>query len=277
MLRGGGDPVRGRARRHRRGRRARLRGHPGDAPRRRQRGRLRHRPRGSRTSPSRRSTGPRWPRSPARWSSTWASGAAAIAERLIAGGRPADEPRGRGRARHAARPAHGRRARWRRSPRAARRSGIRAPAITLVGPVAALREQLALVRARPLRGRDGRRHARAGAGERAGRAAARARRRGGRGAGDPDRPARRTELPDLGRYDLLCVTSPNGVRAALRRAASARAATPARWPACGSRRSAPGTARALREHGVERRRRARARRRRGAGRGAGRRRRSSAR
>ena len=55
-----------------------------------------------------------------------------------------------------------------------------------------------------------RRHARAGAGERARGAAARARRDGRRGAGDPDRAARPPPLPDLRRYDLSCVTSPNG-------------------------------------------------------------------
>ena len=67
-----GVRVRGRARRDRRGRGAGLRRHPGDAPRRRLRGRLRHRPRGSRRSPRARSTGTRSRASRARSCSTWA-------------------------------------------------------------------------------------------------------------------------------------------------------------------------------------------------------------
>ena len=58
------------------------------------------------------------------------------------------------------------------------------------------------------RGRD----PRAGAGERPGRAAGRARRRGDRGAGDQDRAARGRQLDDLSGYSLVCLTSPNGVR-----------------------------------------------------------------
>ena len=113
-----------------------------------------------------------------------------IAERLIAGGRPADEPvavveRGTLPGQRTLLATLGDVA-----ERAAAES-IRAPAITLVGPVAALREQIALARAAAAARAHDRRHARARAGERAGRAAARARRRGRRGAGDPDAAARR--------------------------------------------------------------------------------------
>ncbi len=56
-------------------------------------------------------------------------------------------------------------------------------------------------------------------------------------------------VPELGRYDLLCLTSPNGVRllfeALQASGRDARALAGARIAAIG-----PGTARALREHGV---------------------------
>ena len=112
----------------------------------------------------------------------------------------------------------------------ARVTGVRAPAITLVGAgrraarAARLARDAAAVRAH----RRG--HARARAGERARRAAARAGRDGGRGAGDPYEPLP-VELPDVRAYDLLCVTSPNGADAALRRACATRGRWPAsRWP-----------------------------------------------
>jgi uroporphyrinogen III methyltransferase/synthase len=59
----------------------------------------------------------------------------------------------------------------------------------------------------------------------------------------------RGSLPDLRGYDLVCLTSPNGVRLLLERMASAgmdaRALSGARIAAIG-----PGTAAALREHGL---------------------------
>ena len=98
------------------------------------------------------------------------------ADRRRAAGGPA---RGRDRARHAARPADGVRARSTTSPRAVGDAGLRAPAITVIGPAAGLRETLAWIEraAAARQGRGG--HARAGAGERAGRAAGGAGRGGG--------------------------------------------------------------------------------------------------
>ena len=76
-----------------------------------------------------------------------------------------------------------------------------------------------------------------------------ARRRRRRGAGDPDRAARRPRRPTSTRYDLVCLTSPNGVRLLFERlhaaGRDARALAGATVAAIG-----PGTARALREHGV---------------------------
>ena len=137
-------PVRGRPRRHRGRRRPRLRGHPGDPARARRRGRVRHRPRGSgqgrdadRLAGARRA-------SRGRSSSTWAC---ARCRGSPSGSSPAgaraDEPVGDRRARDAARPAQrvghagdDRRARG-------RGAGVRAPAVTVVGPVAALGDELA--------------------------------------------------------------------------------------------------------------------------------------
>ena len=93
----------------------------------------------------------------------------------------------------------------------AREAGIRAPTITLVGPVASLHEQLAWLERRPLHGRTVTvTRARAQASP----LAARLRELG---ATVVEAPAIRTsslsaELPDLSGFDLLCVTSPNGAR-----------------------------------------------------------------
>ena len=57
---------------HRGDRRSRLRGHPGDAPRAGVSGVAFVTGHEDPASPRRRSTGPRWPRSRARWCSTWA-------------------------------------------------------------------------------------------------------------------------------------------------------------------------------------------------------------
>ncbi|MET0816029.1 MAG: uroporphyrinogen-III C-methyltransferase, partial [Solirubrobacteraceae bacterium] len=87
--------------------------------------------------------------------------------------------------------------------------GIRAPAITLVGPVAGLREQLAWLERRPLSGRSVTvTRARPQASALAGRLRE-------LGATVVEAPAIRVEpvaasLPALEGFDLVCVTSPNG-------------------------------------------------------------------
>jgi uroporphyrinogen III methyltransferase/synthase len=126
--------------------------------------------------------------------------------------------------------------------------GIRAPAITLVGPVAALGEQLSWLEAPPLAGRTiAVTRARA-------QASGLAERLRELGAQVVPAPAIRIEpldgpAPDLDRYDLVCLTSPNGVRLLFERLTKAgrdaRAFAHARIAVIG-----PGTASALREHGL---------------------------
>jgi len=125
---------------------------------------------------------------------------------------------------------------------------IRAPAIALVGPVAALREQLAWLERRPLHGRT---VAVTRARPQASALAARLRELG---ATVIEAPAIRTrpldaELPDLAGFDLLCATSPNGAHLLFERLAAAgrdaRALAGLTVAAIG-----PGTARALAEHGI---------------------------
>jgi uroporphyrinogen III methyltransferase / synthase len=125
---------------------------------------------------------------------------------------------------------------------------IRAPAIAVFGPVAALREQLTWFENRPLLGRTvAVTRARAQASGLAARLRA-------LGAEVVEAPAIRIEplagpAPELDGYDLICLTSPNGVRLLFARLAGAgrdaRALAGATVAAIG-----PGTARALREHGV---------------------------
>ena len=170
-----------------------------------------------------------------------------IAERLVAGGRASAEPvavveRGT---------LPGQRTLLATLADVAERAaaeGIRAPAVTVVGPVAALREQLAWLEARPLHGRTvAVTRARA-------LASALAARLRTLGATVVEAPAIRTQplpaaLPDLGAYDLLCVTSPNGAHELFARLAAAdadaRALAGLTVAAIG-----PGTARALGEHGI---------------------------
>jgi uroporphyrinogen III methyltransferase/synthase len=124
-------------------------------------------------------------------------------------------------------------------------AGVRAPAITLVGPVAALADEIAWLADRPLLGRTiavTRARAQASA------LAARLRELG---AAVVEAPAIRVEpldaeVPDLSAYDLLCVTSPNGAHELMRRVRDARALAGPRIAVVG-----PGTARAMREHGIE--------------------------
>ena len=141
---------------------------------------------------------------------------------------------------HAARPARGHRHARRRSPSGRRRAGCSAPAITVVGPVAALRARARLARVAAAGRADGRGHPGAGAGQRAGGAAARPRRRRRRGAGDPDRSRSTGPPPTSARYDLVCLTSPNGGAAAVRAPAPRRARRARLRRARASRRSGPG-------------------------------------
>ncbi len=124
-------------------------------------------------------------------------------------------------------------------------AGIRAPAVTLVGPVAALHEDLAWLERRPLHGRT---VAVTRARAQASPLAARLRELG---AEVIEAPAIRTEslpadVPDLAGYDLLVATSPNGVRELFGRIRDARSLAGLTVAAMG-----PGTARAFREHGIE--------------------------
>jgi uroporphyrinogen III methyltransferase/synthase len=171
----------------------------------------------------------------------------AIAERLMAGGRPDTEPAAvieRG-------TLPGQRAvtgTLATIASRAREHGIRAPAISLVGPVAALRSELAWFESRPLFGRTVVvTRARL-------QASALAKRLRELGAEVIETPAIRVErldgpAPDPSRYDLICLTSPNGVEALFARlhaaGCDARAFAGARLAAIG-----PGTARALSRQGL---------------------------
>jgi uroporphyrinogen III methyltransferase/synthase len=170
---------------------------------------------------------------------------ARIAEQLVAAGRDADEPaavvmRGTLPGQRSVQ------ATLAGIAGAAAAAGIGAPAITVVGPVAALADELDwLAGARPLTGRRvAVTRARAQAGTLAGRLRA-------LGAAVAETPAIRIEpldraIPDPAGYDLLCVTSPNGAELLLAGVRDARALAGPRIAAVG-----PGTARALREGGVE--------------------------
>jgi uroporphyrinogen III methyltransferase / synthase len=167
-----------------------------------------------------------------------------IAEQLVAAGRAADEPvavveRGTLPGQRTVRAPLGEIA------AAASEAGVRAPAITLVGPVAALADELEWLGDRPLLGRTiavTRARAQASA------LAARLRELG---AQVVEAPAIRveslpTEVPDLAGYDLLCVTSPNGAHELAARVRDARSLAGPTIAVIG-----PGTARAMREHGIE--------------------------
>jgi uroporphyrinogen III methyltransferase/synthase len=128
-------------------------------------------------------------------------------------------------------------------------AGVQAPAVTVVGDVAALGAELAWLGARPLLGR---RIAVTRARAQASPMAARLR---SLGADVVEAPAIRTrtlddvELPWLAGHDLLVLSSPNGVHELFalleREGRDARALGGHRIAAMG-----PGTARALREHGI---------------------------
>jgi uroporphyrinogen III methyltransferase/synthase len=127
-------------------------------------------------------------------------------------------------------------------------AGVRAPAIVVIGPVAALRDRLRWVELRPLAGIT---VAVTRAREQAG---ARASRLQTLGAAVVEAPAIRivpleVSVPELSSYDLVVLTSPNGVRLLFERLQAdgldARSLAGARVAAIG-----PGTAAALRQHGV---------------------------
>jgi uroporphyrinogen III methyltransferase/synthase len=171
----------------------------------------------------------------------------AIAGRLLSAGRAADEP--------AAVIERGTLAGQRVVPGTLRTiaamaaaAGIKAPAVALFGEVARMREQLAWLESRPLHGVT---VAVTRARSQASGLAAQLR---DLGAAVIEAPAIRIvpldgPVPELQRYDLLCLTSPNGVRCLFERLAAAgrdaRALSGVRVAAIG-----PGTAAALREHGV---------------------------
>ena len=130
----------------------------------------------------------------------------------------------------------------------AREAAVGSPALTVIGPVAALHEELAWLERGPLTGVT----------VAVTRARAQASRLAGRlrmlGAEVVEAPAIRIvaldgPAPDLSAYDLVCLTSPNGVHLLFARitAASldARALAGKTVAAIG-----PGTAAALAEHGV---------------------------
>ena len=239
LLRAAGIAVRGRPGHHRRRRRLGLRRDPGHPPRRGQRGGVRHRPRGPGQARVGAGLGGAGRASRARSWSTWACVSCRRSpQRLIAGGRPATEPAAvieRGTL-PGQRVVTGTLA---TIAEVAAAAGIRAPAISLFGAGGRAAPRAGLVRGAAAGRRDGGRHPGAGPGQRAGRAAARARRR---------RRSRRRRsgswrstgpAPELERYDLICLTSPNGVRALFERLLRAPGATPARSPGRGWRRSAP--------------------------------------
>ena len=173
---------------------------------------------------------------------------AQIGERLVAEGRPAGEP--------AAIVARGTLADQQvvtatlgtLAQRAAD-AAVGAPAVTVVGEVAALAEALDWVAARPLNGRAvAVTRARAQASALAGRLRE-------LGAEVVEAPTIRIAplpgpAPELGDYDLVCLTSPNGAHLLFERLHAAdrdaRALAGATVAAIG-----PGTAAALREHGIE--------------------------
>ncbi|MDX6640584.1 MAG: uroporphyrinogen methyltransferase / synthase [Solirubrobacteraceae bacterium] len=167
-------------------------------------------------------------------------GLAGIAEGLIAGGRPADEPcaiveRGTLPGQRVVRGSLAEIA------ERAESEGIQAPAVTVVGAVADLElltrgplagRTIAVTRARP-------------------QASALASRLRALGAAVVEAPAIRVEplnasLPDLAAHDLLVLTSPNGVRRLFELVRDARDLAGVRVAAIG-----PGTAAALRDGGIE--------------------------
>jgi uroporphyrinogen III methyltransferase/synthase len=131
---------------------------------------------------------------------------------------------------------------------AAAAAGVTAPAISLFGPVAALRSELAWFESRPLAGRTvAVIRARAQSSGLAARLRA-------LGAAVVEAPAIRIQelegpAPELAGYDLVCLTSPNGVRFLFDRLHRAGRDARAFGGACVAA-IGPGTAAALRDHGL---------------------------
>ncbi len=168
-----------------------------------------------------------------------------IAEQLIAGGRPAEQPAAvieRG-SFPGQREVTGTLA---TIAQLAEQHSISAPAITVVGDVAALGEQINWrSAARPLAGVS------VAVTRSRAQASALAARLAELGAEVIEAPAIRIEplnppLPDFSDYDLLCVTSPNGADQLFAALHDARQLAGLNVAAIG-----PGTARALRSHGIE--------------------------
>jgi uroporphyrinogen III methyltransferase/synthase len=122
--------------------------------------------------------------------------------------------------------------------------GVGAPAVTIVGPVAGLRDELAWRERRPL---DGRRVVVTRARPQASGLAATLFELGAVVTQAPAIAIRPVdaELPDLGAYDLVCLTSVNGVDRLFELVHDARALAGPTVAAIG-----PGTAARLREHGI---------------------------
>jgi uroporphyrinogen III methyltransferase / synthase len=130
----------------------------------------------------------------------------------------------------------------------ARHEQVKAPSITVVGPVVGLAEELAWIGPRPLAGRT------VAVTRARTQSSGLARRLEDLGARVIQAPVIRVQplpgpLPDLAPYDLVCLTSPNGVEAFFERLETAgldsRALAGATVAAIG-----PGTARALAAHGI---------------------------
>ena len=118
---------------------------------------------------------------------------------LIAAGRDPEQPAAAIERGHDGRASARSRRRWGRSPTAVEREEVGAPALIVVGPVAARRDRARLARAAPAARPPRRRHPRPRPGQRPRRDPARPRRRGGRAAGDPDRAADRRARRCAGR------------------------------------------------------------------------------
>src|SRR4051794_32814388 len=126
---------------------------------------------------------------------------------------------------------------------AERAADARAPAITLVGPVAALHEQIGWLELRPLHGRT---VAVTRARTQASALAARLRDLGAEVVEAPAIRVRPLEAKLPADFDLLCVTSPNGAERLFELLRDARDLAGVTVAAIG-----PGTARVLRERGIE--------------------------
>ena len=168
-----------------------------------------------------------------------------IAEQLIAGGRAADEPVAVVERGTLARPAHGARAAARHRRGRARPPGCaprrsRSSARWRRSPTSSPGSTTARCAAAPSPSRArGRRRARS---RRACATSAPPSSRRPRSASSRSRP----RSPTSAAYDLVCITSPNGAHELMARVRDARALTGPTIAVIG-----PGTARALREHGIE--------------------------